>query len=226
MPAMQAREIRRFVVFLGVFIASVFLPAGTLAWRNGWLFVAVICAAVASVSFGIFRASPELARERRTAAKNAKPWDRVLVPWITGLPLVTVVLAGLGRRFGWMSVVPPWTTWPAVALMVAGSALAYLAMRTNRFFSSYVRIQSDRDHVVVDRGPYAFVRHPGYAGSVAVALATPILLDSLPGLAVAAVTILLTVVRTYLEDRTLAQELPNYRAYSERVRFRLLPWVW
>lgn len=183
------------------------LPAGTFAWRNGWLFVAVIAAAVASVSFGIFRASPELARERRTAVKNAKPWDRALVPWITGLPLVTVVLAGLGRR-------------------AAGSALAYLAMRTNRFFSSYVRIQGDRDHVVVDRGPYAFVRHPGYAGSIAVTLATPILLDSRPGLAVAAVTTLLTVVRTYLEDRTLVRELPGYRTYRERVRYRLLPWVW
>jgi protein-S-isoprenylcysteine O-methyltransferase Ste14 len=223
---MQAREIRRFVVFLGVFVASVFLPAGTFAWRNGWLFVAVISAAVASVSFGVFRASPELARERRTAAKNAKPWDRALVPWITGLPLVTVVLAGLGRRFGWTSIVPTWTAWPAVAIMVAGSALAYLAMRTNRFFSSYVRIQGDRDHIVVDRGPYAFVRHPGYAGAIAVTLATPILLDSLPGLVVAAVTILLTVVRTHLEDRTLSQELPGYDTYRERVRYRLLPRVW
>ena len=225
-PDMQAREIRRFVVFLGVLVASVFLPTGTFAWRNGWLFVAVILAAVASVSFGIFRASPELVQERRTAVKNAKPWDRAIVPWITGLPLVTVVLAGLGRRFGWASIVPAWAAWPAVALMVAGSALAYLAMRTNRFFSSYVRIQGDRDHVVVDRGPYAFVRHPGYTGSIAVTLGTPILLDSLPGLGVAAVTILLTVVRTHLEDRALAQELPGYRAYRERVRYRLLPWAW
>jgi protein-S-isoprenylcysteine O-methyltransferase Ste14 len=223
---MQAREIRRFVVFLAVFVASVFLPAGTVAWRNGWLFVAVISAAVASVSFGIFRASPELAQERRTAGKSAKSWDRALVPWITGLPLVTVVLAGLGRRFGWASMVPAWTAWPAVALMVAGSALAYFAMRTNRFFSSYVRIQGERDHVVVDRGPYAFVRHPGYAGSIAVTLATPVLLDSLPGLGVAAVTTLLTVVRTHLEDRTLAHELPGYRAYRERVRYRLLPGMW
>ena len=202
------------------------MPAGTFAWRNGWLFVAVIAAALASVSFGIFRASPELAQERGTAVKNAKPWDRALVPWITGLPLVTVVLAGLGRRFGWTSIVPEWTAWPAIAIMAAGSALAYLAMRTNRFFSSYVRIQGDRDHVVVDRGPYAFVRHPGYAGSIAVTLATPILLDSRPGLAVAAVTTLLTVVRTYLEDRTLVRELPGYRTYRERVRYRLLPWVW
>jgi protein-S-isoprenylcysteine O-methyltransferase Ste14 len=179
---MRAREIRRFVVFLGVFVASAFLPAGTFAWCNGWLFVAVISVAVASVSFGIFRASPELAQERRTAAKNAKPWDRAIVPFITGLPIVTVVLAGLGRRFGWTSIVPAWTAWPAVAIMAAGSALAHLAMRTNRFFSSYVRIQGDRDHVVVDGGPYAFVRHPGYAGSIAVTLATPILLDSLAGL--------------------------------------------
>lgn len=223
---MQARELRRFVVFLAFLIASVFAPAGTFAWRNGWLFIVVMAAAVASVSFGIFRASPELAQERRTAVKHAQAWDRALVPWITGLPLVTVVLAGLGRRFGWPSFVPAWSTWPAVALMAAGSALAYFGMRANRFFSSYVRVQNDRDHVVVDHGPYAWLRHPGYAGSLAVTLATPILLDSLPGLLLAGVTALLTVVRTYLEDRMLARELPGYRAYSDRVRYRLLPLVW
>ncbi len=223
---MQLRELRRFSLFIVFTAASVFVPAGTLAWRNGWLFIAVISAAVASVSFGIFRASPELAQERRTAAKHAKAWDRALVPWITGLPLVTVVLAGLGHRFGWKSIVPAWSTWPALAMMGAGSTLAYLGMRANRFFSSYVRIQQDREHVVVDSGPYAYIRHPGYAGSIAVTMATPILLDSLPGLGVAAVTTLLTVVRTFLEDGILARELPGYSEYRKRVCYRLLPLVW
>ena len=97
---MSIREIIRFVVFFLVTAASVFLSAGTLAWWNGWMFMAVISAAVASVTFGIFRASPELMRERRTASKAAKPWDRALVPVMTGLPFVAVIVAGLGKRLG------------------------------------------------------------------------------------------------------------------------------
>lgn len=220
------RELRRYLIFLVFVGASVFGPAGTFAWRNGWLFVAVMAAAVASVSFGIFRAAPELAQERRTAGKHAQAWDRVLTPFITGLPVITVGLAGLGRRFGWRPPFPEWTTWLAVVAMTGGSALAYLAMRTNRFFSSYVRIQDDRHHTVVDRGPYAFIRHPGYAGAIAVTLGTPVLLNSLPGFGLAIVTTLLTVVRTAFEDRLLKQNLAGYPRYSERVRYRLVPFVW
>jgi protein-S-isoprenylcysteine O-methyltransferase Ste14 len=226
MPAMRAREVRRYVLFLAFLMASVFVPAGTIQWRNGWLFVGVMAAAVASVVFDVFHRSPELAEERRTAAKHAKPWDRILTPIVTGLPVVTVVLAGLGHRFGWASNLPAWTTAPALAFMVAGSALAYLAMRTNRFFSSYVRIQDDRSHVVVDSGPYAFIRHPGYAGSLAVTLATPILLDTLPGFVLALVTAAATILRTHLEDRLLTQELSGYRAYRDHVLYRLLPMIW
>ncbi len=226
MTGVQTRELRRYLVFVLFVIATVFGPAGTFAWRNGWLFVAVMSAAVASVSFGIFRAAPELAQERRTAVKQAKAWDRAITPLITGLPVVTVVLAGLGRRFGWRPTFPDWSTWPAVTAIAAGSALAYLAMRANRFFSSYVRIQSDRNHIVVDGGPYAVIRHPGYAGSILVALATPVLLDSVAGFGLATVTALLTVLRTHLEDRILKQGLPGYLSYSDRVRYRLLPLVW
>jgi protein-S-isoprenylcysteine O-methyltransferase Ste14 len=223
---MRAREARRYLLFLGFVIATVFVPAGTLHWRNGWLFVGVMAGAVASVTFGIFRHSPELTEERRTAARHAKPWDRALTPIMSGLPVVTVVLGGLGHRFGWRSSFPWWTTVPALAFMLAGSALTYLAMRANRFFSSYVRIQDDRGHAVVDTGPYAFVRHPGYAGSMAVTLATPILLDTLPGLVLALVTTAATILRTHLEDRLLAQELPGYPAYRDRVRYRVLPPIW
>jgi protein-S-isoprenylcysteine O-methyltransferase Ste14 len=223
---MRAREVRRYLLFLAFTLASVFVPAGMVHWRNGWLFVGVMAGAVASVTFGIFRQSPELAEERRTAAKHAKPWDRALTPIMSGLPVVTVVLAGLGHRFEWRSIFPSWTTAPALAFMIAGSALAYVAMRTNRFFSSYVRIQDDRGHMVVDTGPYAFVRHPGYAGSIAVTLATPILLDTLPGFVLALVTAAATILRTHLEDRLLTQELSGYRAYRDRVRYRLLPMLW
>lgn len=223
---MSLREIVRFVVFFLVTAASVFLSAGTLAWRNGWMFMAVISAAVASVTFGLFRASPELMRERRTAAKAAKPWDRALVPVMTWLPVVAVIVAGLGKRHGWASPFPEWSAWVAFGAMALGSALAYWGMKANPFFSSYVRIQADRGHQVVASGPYAYLRHPGYAGAILFTLGTPILLNSMPAFLLDVITALVIVLRTFLEDRTLRQELPGYPQYAQTVRYRMLPLVW
>ena len=186
----------------------------------------VISVAVASVTFGIFRASPELMLERRTAAKAAKPWDRVLVPVMTGLPFVAVVVAGLGKRFGWASPFPEWTAWVAFGAMALGSALTYWGMKANLYFSSYVRIQTDRGHQVVQSGPYAYLRHPGYAGAILFTLGTPVLLNSIYAFLLAVVTTLITVLRTSLEDRTLRRELPGYQQYTQSVRYRLIPLVW
>lgn len=103
----------RFVLFLVVLLAQVFGLAGTLAWPEGWLFVGVMGASVAAVTFGVLQRSPELAEERRGAAAAAKPWDRALVPWVVGLPFVGVSLAALGRRLGWPAPFPAWSAWPA-----------------------------------------------------------------------------------------------------------------
>jgi protein-S-isoprenylcysteine O-methyltransferase Ste14 len=141
-------------------------------------------------------------------------------------PLVTLVVAGLDRRWGWRPEVP-WV-WALIgaALLVLASAFAAYAMLTNRFFSAVVRIQRERGHTVVTAGPYRWVRHPGYAGGVACHLAMPILLGSLWALIPGVLTAGLTVLRTALEDRTLRAELPGYSEYARRTRYRLLPGVW
>jgi protein-S-isoprenylcysteine O-methyltransferase Ste14 len=190
------------------------------------MFLLVISAAVASVTFGIFRAAPDLLQERKTAAKGAKPWDRILVPVMSGLPLVGVVIAGLGKRLSWTMPFSAWCAWPALVLMALGSGLTYWGMHCNRFFSSYVRIQADRGHHVVRTGPYARIRHPGYAGAILVTLGTPVLLNSTAGMVIAIVTTMATVIRTVLEDRTLRQELPGYQDYAKTVRYRLFPHIW
>jgi protein-S-isoprenylcysteine O-methyltransferase Ste14 len=99
-------------------------------------------------------------------------------------------------------------------------------MVTNRFFSATVRIQADRGHVVVDRGPYRYVRHPGYAGALAFTLASPVALGSWRALIPAALTAAVLVLRTALEDRTLRAELTGYREYAGRVPGRLVPGLW
>jgi protein-S-isoprenylcysteine O-methyltransferase Ste14 len=95
----------------------------------------------------------------------------------------------------------------------------------NRFFSSVVRIQTDRGHVVCDSGPYRFVRHPGYAGNILALFGIVLALGSVWTLIPAAVASIIAVIRTVLEDQTLQEELPGYRDYARRVRYRLIPWI-
>jgi len=135
-------------------------------------------------------------------------------------------VAGLDRRYGWSP--GPGFVLGAVALMIAllGSALVIWAAASNTFFSAIVRIQKDRGHTVVTGGPYAAVRHPGYVGTIAVNLAAPVVLGSVWALAICAVIVVLVVIRTALEDRTLQCELDGYADYARRVRWRLLPGVW
>ena len=99
-------------------------------------------------------------------------------------------------------------------------------MRVNRFYSSVVRIQTDRGHIPIQTGPYAIVRHPAYAGVLLYQLATPLAFGSLAGLIPFALMAILFIVRTGLEDSTLTRELPGYREYAERVRYRLFPGIW
>jgi len=223
---MLVRAYLRFLVFLVATASALFVSAGTFAWWRGWLFLAILACAVASVTFGIFKGSPELLQERASAGKRAKGWDRVLVPLVTGIPFVAIVVAGLGQRRGWAA--PFGDAWALVsaATLSLGAGITYLAMRANRFFSSHVRIQTDRGHSVIQSGAYAVVRHPGYVGAVIVTLSTPVLLNSLAASVLAILTTTLTVLRTWLEDRTLVRELPGYAAYAEKVRWRLLPLVW
>ncbi len=192
----------------------------------GWLYVVAMGLAGASVTFDVFRHNPELVQERKTAGKLAKPWDRALVPAMTGIPFVAVVVAALGRRLGWPAPFPAWSSWAAFVVMVLGSGLTYWGMRSNRFFSSHVRIQTERGHRVVCTGPYAYLRHPGYAGTILFTLGTPVLLNSSIAFGLALAATALTVIRTALEDRVLRRELDGYQDYAKSVRWRLLPPVW
>jgi protein-S-isoprenylcysteine O-methyltransferase Ste14 len=114
----------------------------------------------------------------------------------------------------------------ALAFILAGYALGSYALIENRYFSGMVRIQRDRDHHVVSSGPYRWVRHPGYTGAMLTYWATPVFLDALGAfLPVVFITVVLGI-RTKLEDETLQEELDGYQAYTERVKYRLLPGVW
>jgi protein-S-isoprenylcysteine O-methyltransferase Ste14 len=114
----------------------------------------------------------------------------------------------------------------ALGVAVLGMAFSTWAMLENRFFSAVVRIQRDRNQTVVSTGPYRLVRHPGYAGGVVTYLATPFVLDAMWGWIPAALVILGVFIRTWLEDRTLQEELDGYKDYTQDVHHRLVPGIW
>ena len=165
-------------------------------------------------------------RARFTEHENVKPWDKLLSLLVVlgngSIPLV----AGLDALFGWSTSFSLTLKILALMIILTGFALTTYALVENRFFSSMVRIQTDRGHQVVSSGPYRWMRHPGYTGGILTYLATPIFLDSNWAFLASLVITILLIVRTALEDRTLQTELAGYNEYAEEVRFRLLPGVW
>ena len=135
-------------------------------------------------------------------------------------------MAGLDHRFGWSPVFPLWLIVLGIFLIALGYAFSSWAFVENRFFSGVVRIQADRGHVVCDSGPYRIVRHPGYAGNILPQLGIVLALGSVWTLIPAAVALIIAVIRTTLEDRTLQEELPGYLDYTRHVRYRLIPGIY
>jgi protein-S-isoprenylcysteine O-methyltransferase Ste14 len=135
------------------------------------------------------------------------------------------IVAGFDHYFGWSPEFPIWLNILGFILITFGYAFASWAIIENRFFSSVTRIQKERGHVVCDSGPYRIVRHPGYAGNIPPLVGIVLALGSVWTLIPAIIALIITVIRTTLEDRTLEEELPGYRDYVRRVRYRLIPGV-
>ncbi len=219
----------RFILLAASGPVILLLAAGDIGWTMGWVFAAFAFTYSLFSRLAILCRTPDLIAERAQFLKklNVEPWDRVLVP-IIGilLPIATILLAGLDRRFSWKPEFPTWIQASAYAPMILGALFAQWAAMENPFFSSVVRLQTDRGQTAVTTGPYRFVRHPGYAGGMLFNLSIPFALGSLwAGLPVFLILIL-TIVRTSLEDQFLLRELPGYSEYTEKTTRRLVPGIW
>ncbi|KRA56800.1 isoprenylcysteine carboxyl methyltransferase [Caulobacter sp. Root655] len=207
-------------------LALIFLPAGSIGWWPGWLFLAVLILAFGASALVIARVNPVIYRARSRFQPGTKGWDKALLAVI--LPAMAAILpvAALdaGRFHG--SDAPAWVVILGYAGLLAGVAMTGWAQAVNPFFEPGVRIQSERHQRVIDTGPYRFVRHPGYVAALLLFFGMALALGSFWALAPAALASALLVVRTAWEDRLLRAELAGYADYAGRVRSRLMPGVW
>lgn len=225
-PEVKHNLVRRVLqmLFFNVLIALIlFVSAGTTSWSYGWSY---LVAMVLIQLTGAFLLPLDMMAERGAKKENTEKWDKVITGSMLPALLGIYLVSGLDQRWGWSPHFS--TTWQqtGAALFILGCALDLWAMYSNHFFSTTVRLQFDRGHEVCSRGPYQFVRHPGYTGMLLYYLMTPIFLGSLWALIPAGLIAVLFILRTRLEDKTLQIRLSGYKEYAARVRYRLLPGVW
>jgi protein-S-isoprenylcysteine O-methyltransferase Ste14 len=216
----------RGLLMVGLLAFLLLLLAGRTSYWQAWVFGAVNAVLVVTLSV-LLADQSNLIRDRMKPGEHTKPWDRVLMMVFFPLSAGVVVFAALdGGRLGWSPTIPVWV-YPIAYVVYAVSAYLHLwAISSNEFYTSTVSIDPAGSHVVVDVGPYGYVRHPGYTGIMFMEVGIAIVLGSLWALIPAVAVALLLVIRGRLEDTALLRELPGYAEYAERVKYRLLPRIW
>src|SRR5690606_34444419 len=173
----------------------------------------------------VMRVNPEVVAARQKFGEGTRGWDLVMVTLVILGIIAVLPVGGLEHRFGGGALPLP-VILAGYAIYAAGFVLMTWAQAHNRHFEPTVRIQSDRGHTVVDTGPYAHVRHPGYISGSMFTLGMALALGSAWAVVPAVFTIVMLIVRTGPEDNTLRNDLPGYADYAARVRYRWLPGIW
>lgn len=214
------------VVFVAPLIPMII--SGHWDWLEAWVYALISSLTFLISRLLVGRRHPDLIAERARfwEAKDTKSWDKILAPLVGLGSILILVAAGLDKYYGWSGEFSAGAKLAALAVLLLGYILGSWALLENRFFSGTVRIQSERGHHVITSGPYRIVRHPGYAGAVWGYLATPLLLDSAWAWIPAFLLVGFLVLRTALEDRTLQEELPGYKEFARKTRYRLFPGIW
>jgi len=229
MPTEHASHLRlalmalwRLVAGMAFIALLLFLPAGTTAYWEAWVYLIVLFAPVLLVGSILLLRDPELL-ERRMTLRERESSQRTVILFSTIVLLVIYLVPGFDKRFGW-SDVPPIVVLVSDALMLGGYGLFALTLRENRFASRVVELQAEQQ--VIQTGPYRLVRHPMYSAIAVMFILTPLALGSWWGLLASAAFPLVLVGRIRGEEELLRRDLPGYEAYAQRVRYRLIPLIW
>jgi protein-S-isoprenylcysteine O-methyltransferase Ste14 len=224
---MIAKLLLQNLIWIVAMGALLFVAAGTLHWPAAWVFLAAM--AILGVSGGLWlaRTDPALLAERmRPMMQDDQPAaDKKFMLVFGAVALIWFIAIGLDRRLH-ASAIPEALQALGLIILVLSSGFIMWVMRANSFAAPVIKLQTERGHRVISIGPYAWVRHPMYSGTVLFFVGTPLLLGSWWGVALSPSFIVLFAVRSGIEERALLAGLSGYTDYAARVRYRLLPGVW
>lgn len=214
----------RWTIIMAV---AFFLAAGRLNISRAWLAFGVHFSGAIAGAILMWKFVPELANQRASVKKGTKRWDKIILTiYFLLILLVIPITAGLDiGRYQWSQLGINYAI-AGIALYVAFFLLFYWAMLINEHFEAGSRIQKDRAHRVIMNGPYGLVRHPGYVAMIFASLSDSFMIGSLYSLIPAISAVIVTIIRTCLEDRMLQNELKGYSDYAQKTKYRLIPCIW
>ena len=226
-PVSLSKLVASFV-YLAFFPVILFVLAGDWRWIEGWLFSVIFLL----MSFGtlvyLYFHDPELLEERfgSPVQEGQKPWDKVLLSLFFLEFLVWFAIMPLdARRLGWSPTFPLSIKIAGTVLLLLASFLLFEALKENTFAAPVVKMQKERGQKVISTGLYSIVRHPMYAGATLLFISAPLLLGSVYGLIMCLVLIITIAIRSVGEEAMLKQELPGYREYMQKVKWRMIPFI-
>ena len=216
------QALTKFVVGLAIVMALLFIPAGTLSYWQAWLFIGILFIPMLIVGIILMNRNPELLR-KRLDAKEKEGEQKSVVSMSSLLFVAMFVIAGLNHRFDWW-ILPDWLVIAAAFVFLLGYVMYAEVMRENVWLSRTVEVQDNQQ--VVDTGLYGIVRHPMYSATLILFLTMPLVLASPWSFVIMLLYVPIIVKRIHNEEMVLKQELGGYKEYIQRIRYRLIPFVW
>ena len=207
------------VIILGILL---FIPAGTLKWRSGWILMSILFVPMFFAGIIMYFKAPDLL-ESRLRAKETQNEQKHVIGFSVIMFLLVFIIAGLNYRFGWI-ILPDVVVYVGTAIFLLSYALFGEVLRENRYLSRVIEVQKDQK--VVDSGLYGIVRHPMYFATLFLFLSMPLVLNSLPSFIVMLSYIPIIVKRIRNEEEVLEKELTGYKEYKQKVRYRLVPFIY
>ena len=216
------RAILRFFAGLLIVCLLLFLPAGSLQYHQAWLLIGILFIPMFVAGLVMMKINPELLAKRLNV-KEKETEQREVVLFSGLMFLAAFILAGLSKRFGWLMLPFP-VSIIAAAVFLAAYALYAEVLRENAYLSRTIEVQEDQK--VIDSGVYGIVRHPMYMATVILFLAMPLVLGSVISFIVMLSYLQIIVKRIRNEEKVLSEGLPGYREYMQKVKYRLIPFIW
>lgn len=214
--------ILKFILGVAVVGLLIFLPAGTFSYFYGWLLMGLLFIPMLIAGIVMMIKSPALLESRLNAKENQK--EQGLVQKLSGLMfIVGFVLSGLGYRFGWY-VLPLWVVIVGAVLFVIAYVIYAEVLRENAYLSRTIEVQEGQK--VIDTGLYGVVRHPMYSATILLFLAMPLILGSIFAFLVFLIYPFIIAFRIKHEEEFLEKELEGYKEYKQKVKWRMIPFIW